>query len=74
MLQQFLRTATDGWDLALTSVRNLYADPELAARDAGGDFSGESGRLGDTLREVHAVLREHFGESTGRRPRPSPSR
>lgn len=60
MLQQFLRTATDGWDLACTSVRNLYADPELAARDAGGDFSGESGRLGDTLREVHVLLREHF--------------
>ncbi|MDO9455751.1 hypothetical protein [Nocardioides sp.] len=64
MLQQFLRTATDGWDLALTSVRNLYAEPELAAREAGGDFSGESGRLGDTLREVHVVLREHFGEET----------
>lgn len=64
MLQQFLRTATDGWDLAVTSVRNLFADAELAARDAGGDFSGESGRLGDTLREVHLVLREHFGEST----------
>ncbi len=62
MLQQFLRTATDGWDLALSSVRNLYADPEIAARDAGGDFSGEAGRLGDTLREVHAVLREHFDQ------------
>lgn len=64
MLQQFLRTATDGFDLAMSSVRNLYADAELAARDSGGDFSGESGRLGDTLREVHVVLREHFGEST----------
>ena len=28
MLQQFLRTATDGWDLALTSIRNLFADPD----------------------------------------------
>ncbi len=64
MLQQFLRTATDGWDLALTSVRNLYADPELAAREAGGDFSGEAGRLGDTLREVHVVLRDSFPQST----------
>ncbi|MEO9323554.1 hypothetical protein ABFT23_08700 [Nocardioides sp. C4-1] len=65
MLQQFLRTATDGWDLALTSVRNLYSEPELSASDAGGDFSGESGRLGDTLREVHALLREHFDTGTG---------
>ena len=64
MLQQFLRTATDGWDLALSSVRTLYADPLVAARESGGDFAGESGRLGDTLREVHAVLREHFQVST----------
>lgn len=64
MLQQFLRTATDGFDLALSSVRNLYADADVAARESGGDFSGEAGRLGDTLREVHALLREHFGEST----------
>ncbi len=60
MLQQFLRTASDGWDLALTSVRNLYADPDLAAREAGGDFAGESGRLGETLAEVHRLLAEHF--------------
>lgn len=64
MLQEFLRTATDGWDLALTSVRDLYGDPELAAREAGGDFSGESKRLGDTLREVHVLMREHFPEET----------
>src|SRR3954453_22608578 len=25
MLQQFLRTASDGWDLALVSARNLFA-------------------------------------------------
>ena len=64
MLQQFLRTATDGFDLALNSVRNLYADAELAVRESGGDFSGEAGRLGDTLREVHVVLREHFEQGS----------
>ncbi len=56
MLQQFLRTATDGWDLAVTSVRDLYAETDIAAREAGGDFSGEAGRLGAALREVHADL------------------
>ncbi len=65
MLQQFLRTASDGWDLALASVRTLYADPELAVRESGGDFSGEAGRLGETLAEVHAVLAEQFGAGTG---------
>ncbi len=64
MLQEFLRTATDGWDLALTSVRDLYADPERAARDAGGDFSGESGRLGEALREVHGALAGAFAPGT----------
>jgi maltokinase len=60
MLQQFLRTATDGWDLALTSVRDLMADPDTDVREAGGDFSGESGRLGEALGEVHADLRTAF--------------
>ncbi|WP_232679343.1 hypothetical protein [Nocardioides sp. R-C-SC26] len=56
MLQQFLRTATDGWDLACASVRDLYASPDLDADQAGGDFAAESARLGETLREVHALM------------------
>jgi maltokinase len=64
MLQQFLRTASDGWDLALASVRALYADPEVHAHDSGGDFAGESARLGEALQEVHRTLREHFPTET----------
>lgn len=64
MLQQFLRTATDGWDLALTSVRSLYADLGVHAADSGGDFAGESSRLGEALHEVHEALREHFPTET----------
>jgi maltokinase len=64
MLQQFLRTASDGWDLALASVRSLFADPEVHAHDSGGDFAGESTRLGEALREVHQVLREEFPSET----------
>ncbi|HET6937383.1 MAG TPA: hypothetical protein VFI19_02210 [Nocardioides sp.] len=64
MLQQFLRTASDGWDLALASVRALFADPEVHAHDSGGDFAGESARLGDALQEVHRTLREHFPSAT----------
>ncbi len=60
MLQEYLRTGTDGWDLALSSVRNLFAEPELHAHDVGGDFAGEATRLGDALREVHEVLAQHF--------------
>ncbi|MGH3307068.1 MAG: maltokinase N-terminal cap-like domain-containing protein [Nocardioides sp.] len=60
MLQQFLRTASDGWDLALTSVRNLFAEADLHADEVGGDFAGESARLGVALAETHASLQEHF--------------
>ncbi|MCW2739007.1 hypothetical protein [Nocardioides sp.] len=60
MLQQFLRTASDGWDLALASVRNLFAEADLHADEVGGDFAGEAARLGVALAEVHSDLAEHF--------------
>ncbi len=61
MLQQFLRTASDGWDLALASARNLFAEADLHADEVGGDFAGESHRLGVAVSEVHELLREQFG-------------
>ena len=64
MLQQFLRTATDGWELALTSVRNLFAEADLHADEVGGDFAGESTRLGIALSEVHVTLAENFETGT----------
>ncbi|QZY30229.1 maltokinase N-terminal cap-like domain-containing protein [Nocardioides coralli] len=60
MLQQFLRTASDGWELALASVRNLFAEGDLHAEEVGGDFAAEASRLGVALRETHETLAEHF--------------
>jgi len=60
MLQQFLRTASDGWELALTSVRNLFAEADLYADEVGGDFAAEAHRLGEAIAQIHALLAEHF--------------
>lgn len=63
MLQEFMTTATDGWELAKTSVRDLMAEADLHADEAGGDFAGEAERLGVATAEVHADLAEAFGTS-----------
>jgi maltokinase len=68
MLQQFLRTATDGWELALASVRNLFMEGDLHADEAGGDFAAEAARLGTALREVHETLAETFPRGQGSDP------
>ena len=61
MLQQFLRTASDGWEVALASVRDLFSEADLHADEVGGDFAAEAARLGTALSEVHEQLRESFG-------------
>jgi maltokinase len=61
ILSRYLRTATDGWTMAATSVRDLYASDGTSAADAGGDFSGEAYRLGAATAEVHRDLAEAFG-------------
>ncbi|CAN5752576.1 phosphotransferase [soil metagenome] len=56
MLSDYLRTASDGWDLALTSVRDLFAERDLHPDEVGGDFASESHRLGITAARLHADL------------------
>src|SRR5215471_14119404 len=61
ILSAYLRSATDGWLLAATSVRDLYADDVTSAAEAGGDFAAEAHRLGEATAEVHRALAEAFG-------------
>jgi maltokinase len=61
MLQEFMTTASDGWQLATSSVRDLMAEADLHAEEAGGDFAAEANRLGISTAEVHADLAAAFG-------------
>jgi maltokinase len=64
MLQQLLRTASDGWDLALASVRDLFAEADLHADEVGGDFASEASRLGAATATVHEALASEFPTET----------
>lgn len=64
MLQQFLRSGTDGWLLATGSVRDLYAEADLHADEVGGDFAAESERLGAATAAVHRDLAVSLGAET----------
>jgi maltokinase len=61
MLQEFMTTATDGWELAKISVRDLMGEGDLHAEEAGGDFAGEATRLGVATAEIHVDLARAFG-------------
>jgi maltokinase len=61
VLSRYLRAAVDGWSLAATSVRDLYASGSARAAEAGGDFAGEARRLGEATAEVHRDLALAFG-------------
>lgn len=64
MMQEFLRTASDGFELATGSVRSLLANPSQSVEESGADFAGEAARLGTAVAEVHAALRGRFPSET----------
>jgi maltokinase len=60
--QEFLAGGTEGWALALTSLRDLYTSSDLEMpAEAGGDFAAEAERLGRVTAEMHVALHRVFG-------------
>jgi maltokinase len=76
MAQEFLVGGTEGWSLALTSLRDLYAGAAAPAEEppptpeavagAGGDFGAEARRLGEMTARLHLALAAAFGVEPGR--------
>jgi trehalose synthase-fused probable maltokinase len=79
LTQRYLHNGTEGWTLALTSLRDLYADAEehlggdaaqriQAVEEAGGSFTPDAARLGEITAQMHLALAQATGDQVTPQP------
>ncbi len=82
VVQRYLRNATDGFNLALTSLRDLYSDLLLdadgavpmpdgvvrAVEEQGGSFARSATQIGELTAALHAALASLGGPERAARP------
>jgi maltokinase len=61
VVQPFLGGGTDGWALALTSLRDFYGSECDDPAECGGDFAFEARRLGTVTAQMHVALASALG-------------
>ena len=64
VLRDFLVGATEGWQLARASVRDVLAS-RLPPEESGGDLAADSARLGSVIAELHLAMADAFGCERG---------